>query len=164
MHLTDSLKMCFLNHFNSGNFMEVLGKAQVLGIQCLQLSWSTCFGRSRPLMACRDFQGARQFPVHAAQPVSSPLENHTRQDDSRVQMVGGKKLCNLCASRLRLSLSEIDGKSSRLDAKKGCCEPSMARHMLGTPGAAGAVRRTLLGQTPVKRPWAPGAHRTDSHT
>lgn len=78
MHLTDSLKMRFLNHFNSGNFMKVLGKAQVLGIQCLQLSWSTCFSRSWPLVACRDFQGTPQPPVHAAQPVSSLLENYTR--------------------------------------------------------------------------------------
>lgn len=91
MHLTDSLKMCFLNHFNSGNFMKVLGKAQVLGIQCLQLSWPPYFSRSWPLMACWDFQGARQSPVLTAQPVSSPLENHTRQDDSGVQMVGGEK-------------------------------------------------------------------------
>lgn len=113
MHLTDSLKMRFLNHFNSGNFMKVLGKAQTLGIQCLQLSRSTCFSRSWPLMARRDFQGARQSPVHAAQPDSSPPENYTRQDDPQVQIVEGKKLCNLCASRLRLrlSLSEIDGKS-----------------------------------------------------
>lgn len=75
---------------------------------------------------------------------------------------GGKKLCNLCASRLRLCLSKMDGKSWHLDEKKGHGE--LLRHVLGTPGAAGAVRQTLLGATLVKRRWAPGAHRTDGHS
>lgn len=35
MQLADSPEMCSLNHFNSGHFMQVLGKAQVSGIQCL---------------------------------------------------------------------------------------------------------------------------------
>lgn len=59
-------------------------------------------------------------------------------------------------------MSKMDGKSWHLDEKKGRREP--LRHVLGTPGAAGAVRQTLLGATPVKRRWAPGAHRTDGHS
>lgn len=35
MQLADSPEMCSLNHFNSGHFLQVLGEAQVPGIQCL---------------------------------------------------------------------------------------------------------------------------------
>lgn len=56
----------------------------------------------------------------------------------------GEELCNLCASRLRLSLSDA---VESLHAK-GCCEPLMARHRLETPSAAGAVKGTTVGSDP----------------
>lgn len=46
MQLADSPEMCSLNHFNSGHFMKVLGKAQVSGIQCLDQHASAGPGNS----------------------------------------------------------------------------------------------------------------------
>lgn len=46
MQPADRLEMCSLNHFNSGHFMKVLGKAQVSGIRCLDQHASAGPGHS----------------------------------------------------------------------------------------------------------------------
>lgn len=55
MQLADSPELCSLNHFNSGQFMKVLGKAQVSGILCVDQHPSV----GAELMSCWDFQGTQ---------------------------------------------------------------------------------------------------------
>lgn len=56
MQLADSPEMCSLNHFNSGHFMQVHRESP--GFRD-PVSGPTLFGRSWPLVACWDFQGAQ---------------------------------------------------------------------------------------------------------
>lgn len=93
MHFTDSQKMHFLNHFNSGNGMKMYGKAQVLRIQHLQFLWSTSLGCSR--LAGTYFHNAWHLQITLS------LENHPRWLSSAYRW--GKKCSILCISGLGLS-------------------------------------------------------------